>query len=153
MDQNLAQIDVASLADAEQLRLASGGILPWHDPKPISEVCMFAVNGGSWRCELLLHEHLAGGAERHKVKARLAQVDANRMYLDSDDPPCQKLPLRSSCSSREIKRRTISLVGFSSVLSSLNECIGDLALIEDSEAPQTQIARRIPFSATEPESV
>ena len=38
MDQNLAQIDVAPLADAEQLRLASGGILPWHDAKPCCEV-------------------------------------------------------------------------------------------------------------------
>jgi hypothetical protein len=38
MDQSLAQIDVAPLADAEQLRLASGGILPWHDTEPCSEV-------------------------------------------------------------------------------------------------------------------
>ncbi len=38
MDQNLAQIDVPPLADAEQLRLASGGILPWHETEPCCEV-------------------------------------------------------------------------------------------------------------------
>jgi len=38
MDQNLAEIDVATLADAKQLRLASGGILPRHDTEPCSEV-------------------------------------------------------------------------------------------------------------------
>jgi hypothetical protein len=27
--------------------------------------------------ELLLHKHLAGVSERHEVKGRLAQVDAN----------------------------------------------------------------------------
>jgi hypothetical protein len=41
----------------------------------------------------------------------LAQVDANRMYLHVDDPPCQKLPPRSTRARRMIKRRTISLVG------------------------------------------
>ena len=38
MDQHLTQIDVAPLADAEQLRLASGGVLAWHDTKPCCEV-------------------------------------------------------------------------------------------------------------------
>jgi hypothetical protein len=38
--------------------------------------------------KLLLHKHLASCAERHKVKGSLAQVDANGMYLHSDDPPC-----------------------------------------------------------------
>jgi hypothetical protein len=38
MDQNLAQIDVAPLTDAEQLRLASGGILPRQDAEPCSEI-------------------------------------------------------------------------------------------------------------------
>ena len=38
LDQDLAQIDVAALADAEQLRLASGGILSWHDSEPCCEV-------------------------------------------------------------------------------------------------------------------
>jgi len=28
-------------------------------------------------CELLLHQHLAGCAERYEVKGRLAQVDAS----------------------------------------------------------------------------
>src|ERR1700739_3566761 len=66
--------------------------------------------------ELLLHNHLAGCAEHHKVKGRLTQVDAYRMYLHSDDPPSHKLLVRSSCSCRRIKRRTISLVGISEVI-------------------------------------
>ncbi len=37
--------------------------------------------------ELLLNQHLAGCTQRHKVKGRLAQVDANGMYLHVDDPP------------------------------------------------------------------
>ena len=37
------------------------------------------------------------------------------MYLHNDDPFCKKLALRTSCSHRGIKRRTISLVGFSLV--------------------------------------
>ncbi len=31
--------------------------------------------------ELLLHQQLAGGSQRHKVKGRLPQVDANGLYL------------------------------------------------------------------------
>src|SRR5260370_33792868 len=32
------QIDVASFADAEQLLLAPGGVLPWHEAEPCREV-------------------------------------------------------------------------------------------------------------------
>ena len=42
MDQDLAQIDVASLADAEQLRLASGGVLARYDTEPCCEVSSLA---------------------------------------------------------------------------------------------------------------
>ena len=57
--------------------------------------------------------HFLGRALRsHEVKNRLAQVNANRMYLHVDDPPCQNLPLRSPCLRRWIKRRTISLTGY-----------------------------------------
>ena len=38
MNQDLAQVAVAPLADAEQLRLASGGILPWHNAQPGGEL-------------------------------------------------------------------------------------------------------------------
>jgi hypothetical protein len=31
----------------------------------------------------------------YEMKGRLAQIDANRMYLHHDDPFCKKLPLRS----------------------------------------------------------
>jgi hypothetical protein len=31
VDQHATQIDVAALADAQQLLLAPGGVLPWHD--------------------------------------------------------------------------------------------------------------------------
>jgi hypothetical protein len=51
----------------------------------------------------------------YEMKGHLAQIDAKQMYLHNDASPCKKLPIRSSCSHREIKRRTISLVGFSSV--------------------------------------
>jgi hypothetical protein len=44
------------------------------------------------------------------VKRCLAKIDANRNYLHTDDPPCKKLPPRSTCPSRWVKRRTISLV-------------------------------------------
>ena len=37
--------------------------------------------------ELLLHQQLAGCSECHKVRRRLPQVDANGLYLQSDDPP------------------------------------------------------------------
>jgi hypothetical protein len=50
----------------------------------------------------------------YEMKGHLAQIDAKQMYLHNDASPCKKLPIRSSCSHREIKRRTISLVGFSS---------------------------------------
>jgi hypothetical protein len=45
MDQHATQIDVAALADAEQLLLASGGVLPWHDSKPSSEVASATKSG------------------------------------------------------------------------------------------------------------
>jgi len=38
MNQHLAQINVASLADAEELRLASCGVLSWHNAEPCCEV-------------------------------------------------------------------------------------------------------------------
>ena len=38
MDQNLAEVHVAALADAEQLRLASGRVLAWDDAEPRSKV-------------------------------------------------------------------------------------------------------------------
>ena len=42
MDQDLAEIDVATLANAEQLRLASRRVLPWHQAKPRSKVSSLA---------------------------------------------------------------------------------------------------------------
>ena len=38
LDEELAQVDVATLADAEQPRLTSRRILPWHDSQPRSRV-------------------------------------------------------------------------------------------------------------------
>ena len=38
VDEDLAEVDVAALADAEQLRLAAGRILSWHDTEPSSKV-------------------------------------------------------------------------------------------------------------------
>ena len=37
VDQHATQIDVATFADAEQLLLAPGGVLPWHDADPCRE--------------------------------------------------------------------------------------------------------------------
>src|SRR6266568_9452176 len=37
-NQHATQIDVATLADAEQLLLAPGGVLPWHHANPGGEV-------------------------------------------------------------------------------------------------------------------
>ena len=38
MNQDLAQVDVATLADTQQVRLASCRVLPWHDPEPGREL-------------------------------------------------------------------------------------------------------------------
>ena len=38
VDQDFAQVAVASLADTEQLRLATGRVLPWHDAEPGGEL-------------------------------------------------------------------------------------------------------------------
>ena len=38
VDEDLAEVDVAALADAEQLRLAAGRILSWHETEPSSKV-------------------------------------------------------------------------------------------------------------------
>jgi hypothetical protein len=37
--------------------------------------------------ELLPHKHPAGNAECHQMKCCPAQIDANRLYLQVDDPP------------------------------------------------------------------
>ena len=42
MDQHLAQVHVAALADAEQPGLATGRVLPRHDAQPCREVASFA---------------------------------------------------------------------------------------------------------------
>ena len=46
MNQNLTQVDVAALADAEQLRFTSSRVLAWHDTQPRSEVPAL-VEGGA----------------------------------------------------------------------------------------------------------
>src|SRR5208282_4954753 len=38
VDEDLAQVDVAAFADAEQPRPSSSGILSWHDTEPSSKV-------------------------------------------------------------------------------------------------------------------
>src|ERR1700735_868311 len=38
VDEHLAQVDVTSLADAQQLGLATGRVLPWHETEPCGEV-------------------------------------------------------------------------------------------------------------------
>jgi hypothetical protein len=63
----------------------------------------------------------------------LAQVNANGMYLHVDDPPCQKLPLRS-CSRKGIKRRTISLVGLWEVKGLIRSSAKEQLQIADTEA-------------------
>jgi hypothetical protein len=35
------------------------------------------------------------------MECSLAQIDANRMYLHNDDPPCQKLPVAEAASGAE----------------------------------------------------
>jgi len=45
MDQDLTQIGVAALADPKQLRLATGRVLPWHEPEPRREVSPLAERG------------------------------------------------------------------------------------------------------------
>jgi hypothetical protein len=62
MDQHATQIDVAALADAEQLLLASGGVLPRDDANPGREIACPAksssvANGG----------HGCGGGQRAKA--------------------------------------------------------------------------------------
>ena len=42
MDQDLAQVGVAALADAEQPRLVSGGVLLGHNPQPGRELTALA---------------------------------------------------------------------------------------------------------------
>jgi hypothetical protein len=69
---------------------------PEQAPKPISDVGMFAVYASSCCCEKFFRTStLPAAPSATQVKGRLAQIDANRMYLHIDDPPCHKLPLRS----------------------------------------------------------
>jgi hypothetical protein len=55
VDEDLAQVDVAAFADAEQPCLASSRILPWHDTEPRSKVaslskgCAVADGGNDGR--------------------------------------------------------------------------------------------------------
>ena len=45
MDQDLTQLGVAALGDTKQLRLATGRVLPWHEPEPRCEVSPLAERG------------------------------------------------------------------------------------------------------------
>ena len=45
MDQNLTQVGVAALADAEQPRLVSGRVLLRHNPEPGRELTALAEGG------------------------------------------------------------------------------------------------------------
>ena len=52
MDQYLAEVYVATLTDAEQLRLTSGRVLAWQDPQPCWEVPALAECGAvADRCD------------------------------------------------------------------------------------------------------
>jgi hypothetical protein len=42
MNQDLAEVHVAPLTDAEQLRLTAGGVLTWHDAEPCCELSPLA---------------------------------------------------------------------------------------------------------------
>jgi hypothetical protein len=54
VDQHATETDVASLADAKQLLLAPGGVLPWHDAHPSREVASAAkgssIAGSGYGC-------------------------------------------------------------------------------------------------------
>src|SRR6266567_5661529 len=75
VDQHATEIDVAALADAEQLLLAPGGVLPWHHANPGREVTSPAegssvTDGG----------HGCGGDQRAKA-GNLAQPPATRIVV------------------------------------------------------------------------
>ena len=74
VDQHATEINVAALADAEQLLLAPGGVLPWHHANPGREVTSPAksssvADGG----------HGCGGDQRAEA-GNLAQPPATRNH-------------------------------------------------------------------------
>src|SRR5439155_21249113 len=87
VDQHATQIDVAALADAEQLLLASGGVLAGHDANPGCEVPPTAKGspvadcGNGWRRD---QQAEAGDRARTPAKSVLFSVefDVVRERLD-----------------------------------------------------------------------
>jgi hypothetical protein len=75
VDQHATQIDVAALADAEQLLLASGGVLAGHDANPGCEVPPTAKGSPVADCG-----HRCSGDQRTKA-GNLAQTPAKRVLF------------------------------------------------------------------------
>src|SRR5437773_9756735 len=86
VDQHATQIDVAALADAEQLLLAPGGVLPWHHANPGGE-----VTSPTKRSSVADGGHGGGGDQRAKT-GNLAQPPATRIVVtDALDLVCDRL--------------------------------------------------------------
>src|SRR6516225_640372 len=95
MDQHASQIAVAALADAEQLLLASRGILPWHDTDPSSEISSPAKG-----CPVADGGHCGGRDQRAKAgdltqspAEHILVADALDLVRDCLDVTVQLLPL------------------------------------------------------------
>jgi hypothetical protein len=68
MDEEHAHISIASLADAQELALAAGAVLSWHESKPCSELTALAEADA---CAAIRHSrHLSRYPEVHVAVKR-----------------------------------------------------------------------------------
>ena len=74
VDEDFAQVDVPSFANAERPRLASSRILPWHDTEPRSKVASLpkGVRQQLPLREFHPHQHLSGYTKRGWTKLAIS---------------------------------------------------------------------------------
>ena len=75
VNQHAAQIHVAALADAVELLLAPGRVLPWHDPNPSREVAP-ATKGSP-----VADSRHSGGGDQWAEAGDLAELSAARIFI------------------------------------------------------------------------
>src|SRR5271165_3369490 len=98
VDQLLAQILVAALADPQQLRLAAGGELPRNQTEPCGEIAAvveaFRVTdgGNERRCD----DRAEAGDCRQSAGVFVLLCPLDELGVESRDPAIEFFPLRAS---------------------------------------------------------
>ena len=107
MDDQLAQILVASLGDADQARLATGGNLSRYQPKPSREIAAagegLAIADGGYQRRCVQHADAGDGREAPRV--RIVTGACGKLVVERGNPSVQLEPFRAHVFNQPVHSR------------------------------------------------